>query len=43
MFSASFIHVCHKEDPNLGQCMMASAEDIRPFLVEGTKVMCAQK
>ncbi|CAG9859246.1 unnamed protein product [Phyllotreta striolata] len=31
----SFIHVCHREDPNLVQCLMASVEDIRPFLVDG--------
>ncbi|KAG5880990.1 hypothetical protein JTB14_018000 [Gonioctena quinquepunctata] len=31
----SFIHVCHKEDPNLDQCMKAAVEDIRPFLVDG--------
>ncbi|VEN64687.1 unnamed protein product [Callosobruchus maculatus] len=31
----SFIHVCHKEDPQLEQCLMASVEDIRPFLVDG--------
>ncbi|CAH1110149.1 unnamed protein product [Psylliodes chrysocephalus] len=33
--TSSFIHVCHKEDPNLVQCMIASVEDIRPFLVDG--------
>ncbi|XP_023025365.2 circadian clock-controlled protein daywake [Leptinotarsa decemlineata] len=31
----SFLHVCHKEDPNLEQCLLASVEDIRPFLVDG--------
>ncbi|KAJ8956819.1 hypothetical protein NQ318_014233 [Aromia moschata] len=35
IYLASFVHVCHKEDPNLIQCMMASVEDIRPFLVDG--------
>ncbi|CAH1176098.1 unnamed protein product [Phaedon cochleariae] len=31
----SFIHVCPKHDPNLEQCLIASVEDIRPFLVDG--------
>ncbi|XP_063934870.1 protein takeout-like [Zophobas morio] len=32
---ASFIHVCHKSDPDLEQCLMKSVEEIRPHLVKG--------
>ncbi|RZC39114.1 JHBP domain containing protein [Asbolus verrucosus] len=31
----SFIHVCHRADPNMKQCLMAAVEDIRPYLVTG--------
>ncbi|XP_056633372.1 uncharacterized protein LOC130442972 [Diorhabda sublineata] len=31
----SFIHVCQRDDPNLIPCLIASVEDLRPYLVEG--------
>ncbi|XP_050309870.1 circadian clock-controlled protein daywake-like [Anthonomus grandis grandis] len=30
-----FLHVCKRDDPQLTTCMMASVEDLRPYLVEG--------
>ncbi|XP_060517815.1 circadian clock-controlled protein daywake-like [Cylas formicarius] len=31
----SFLHVCHRNDPNLIPCLIAAVEEIRPFLVKG--------
>ncbi|KAH1024376.1 hypothetical protein HUJ05_003867 [Dendroctonus ponderosae] len=32
---ASFLHVCKRTDPNLKNCMIASVEDLRPYLITG--------
>ncbi|ENN77412.1 uncharacterized protein LOC109537270 [Dendroctonus ponderosae] len=31
----SFLHVCKRTDPNLKNCMIASVEDLRPYLITG--------
>ena len=33
--SAEYLHICHKNDPKLIDCMKKSVEVIRPFLVRG--------
>ena len=30
-----FLHVCKRNNPNLGECMKSSVENIRPYLVAG--------
>lgn len=35
IFAADFLHVCHKSDPNLNQCIRSSVETLRPLLVSG--------
>lgn len=35
--SAEYIQVCHKNDPQLGQCMKRSVEGLRPYLTRGIK------
>lgn len=34
-FVAPFLHVCHRSDPNLGDCIKRSVEEIRPLMVTG--------
>lgn len=33
--SAPYLHVCHKSDPQLTECMKKSIETLRPYLVRG--------
>lgn len=35
VFSAEYLHVCHKEDPKLTECMKESIETLRPYLARG--------
>ncbi|XP_076683085.1 circadian clock-controlled protein daywake [Andrena cerasifolii] len=30
-----FLHVCKRDNPNLGECMKSSVENIRPYLIAG--------
>lgn len=35
LISADYLHVCHKSDTNLPQCMMKSIETLRQYLIDG--------